>query len=105
MAIEIVEKVQKSANVWLVQLTNDNGTESLFLQFYHDPTLAEVRAAGRIAIDNIIAQRQAEKEEAADKQTLMDAIYAYDATWTNNQTRNLLEAIIARIKAHKPVGN
>ena len=105
MAIEIVGKVQKSATVWLVQLTNDNGTESLFLQFDHDPTLAQVRAAGRIAIDAIIAQRQADKADRDDKRTLMDAIYNYTPSWTNNQTRNLLEAIITRIKANKSVGD
>jgi len=100
MAISIAEKYQDVSGKWSVRMTN--GAESLFLSFDHDPTLEEVQAAGQIAISNIIAKRQAQKDDGENKRTLMDFVLSYDsATWTNIQKQTLLDALVSRIKAKR----
>lgn len=97
MAISIVEKYQSASGKWVVRLTN--GEECLFLRFDHDPTLAEVRAAGQAAIDVIIAQRQASRDDGTERMTLTEAVNRYEAgSLTNAQMKTLLEVLVNRLK-------
>lgn len=101
MAINFVEKYEKSPGLWIVRVTNDAETETLFLKFDHEPTLTEARTAAGIAIDAIIAQRQARQTDNDDRKTLLDYVYSYNSvTWTNQQKQTLLDALVARIKIH-----
>ena len=100
---KIIEKYQERNGTWTVRVANDAETRSMFLSFKTEPTNAQVRDA----FDAMIAAEKAAKaaaeaeqaEEDNTKVTLRDAIRRYEAgQLTNNQAKQLLEAMIARAR-------
>jgi len=100
---KIVEKYQERNGTWTVRVANDAETRSVFLSFKTDPTNAQVRdafdamiAAEKAAREAAEAEREAEE---GTKVTLRDAIRRYEAgQLTNVQSRQLLDAMIARAR-------
>jgi len=100
---KIVEKYQERNGTWTVRVANDAETRSMFFSFKTEPTKTQVRdafdamiAAEKAAREAAEAEREAEE---GTKVTLRDAIRRYEAgQLTNAQSRNLLEAMIARAR-------
>ena len=100
---KIVEKYREHNGTWTLRIANDAETRSVFLSFKTEPTNAQVRdafdamiAAEKAAREAAEAEREAEE---GTKVTLRDAIRRYEAgQLTNNQAKQLLEAMIARAR-------
>lgn len=100
---KIVEKYKERNGTWTVRVANDAETRSVFFSFKTEPTNAQVRdafdamiAAEKSAREAAEAEREAEE---GTKVTLRDAIRRYEAgQLTNNQAKQLLEAMIARAR-------
>lgn len=100
---KIVEKYQERNGTWTVRVANAAETRSVFLSFPKEPTLQEAKDAFDALVEAERLRR--EEEEAAQaaeengKVTLREAIVLYEAgQLTNNQAKNLLEAMIARAR-------
>ncbi len=100
---KIIEKYQERNGTWTVRVANDAETRSVFLSFKTEPTKTQVRDAfdAKIAAEKA-AREAAEAEREAEegtKVTLRKAIVMHEAgQLTNNQAKNLLEAMIARAR-------
>ena len=100
---KIIEKYQERNGTWTLRVANDAETRSVFFSFKTEPTNAQVRdafdamiAAEKAAREAAEAEREAEEDT---KVTLRDAIRRYEAgQLTNNQAKQLLEAMIARAR-------
>ena len=100
---KIVEKYKDRNGTWTVRVANDAETRSIFFSFKTEPTNAQVRDAFDAMIAAEKAAKAAAEAEAADEEnskvTLREAIVMYEAgQLTNNQAKNLLEAMIARAR-------
>jgi len=100
---KIVEKYKERNGTWTVRVANDAETRSMFFSFKTEPTddVAYLAFQGTIAAEKA-AKAAAEAEQAEEdntKVTLRDAIRRYEAgQLTNNQAKQLLEAMIARAR-------
>ena len=100
---KIVEKYKERNGTWTVRVANDAETRSVFFSFKTEPTNAQVRDAfdAMIAAEKSAREAAEAEREAEDgtKVTLRDAIRRYEAgQLTNNQAKQLLEAMIARAR-------
>ena len=100
---KIVEKYKERNGTWTVRVANDAETRSVFLSFPKEPKLQEAKDAFNALVEAERLRR--EEEEAAQaaeengKVTLREAIVLYEAgQLTNNQAKQLLEAMIARAR-------
>ena len=97
MAVSIIDKIREPSGVWRVHVSID-ATESAFFWFPSDATLQEARAVVmKFVADRLAAQQDAEAD-ASNKQTLRQALNNYTSATGNVATRNLLEAVIERLK-------
>ena len=100
---KIVEKYLERNGTWTLRVANDAETRSLFLSFKTEPTNQEARDAFAAAMAAEQAARDAAQSEQEDEEnskiTLREAIVLYEAgQLTNNQAKQLLEAMIARAR-------
>ena len=100
---KIVEKYQERNGTWTLRIANDAETRSMFLSFKTEPTNQQVKDAfDEIVAAEIAARAAAEAEQAGEensKVTLREAIVLYEAgQLTNAQSKQLLEAMIARAR-------
>lgn len=100
---KIVEKYKERNGTWTVRVANDAETRSMFLSFKTKPTNQQVKDAfDEIVAAEIAAREAAEAEQAEEengKVTLREAIVLYEAgQLTNNQAKQLLDAMIARAR-------
>ena len=100
---KIVEKYQERNGTWVVRVANHAETRSMFFSFKTEPTLREAKDAFDALVE---AERLRHEEERAEQKaeenhkiTIREAIVKYEAgQLTNAQSRNLLEAMIARAR-------
>ena len=100
---KIIEKYKERNGTWTVRVANDAETRSMFLSFKTEPTNQQVKdALDEIVAAEIAAREAAEAEQAEEqnsKVTLREAIVLYEAgQLTNAQSKQLLEAMIARAR-------
>ena len=100
---KLIEKRQERNGTWTLRIANDAETRSVFLSFPKEPTLREAKDAFDALVE---AERLRREEERAEQEaeenhkiTIREAIVKYEAgQLTNAQSRNLLEAMIARAR-------
>lgn len=102
--MKIIERRQEGSQ-WVVRIANAEETRSMFLNFLTEPTDAEVRAAFQGLLDAERAAKDAQAAEQSDEVVklgvIREGIIRYETgQLTNVQSRNLLEALIVRLRKH-----